>query len=106
MSAYLVANFELTKREGFKSYVPAVFPTLEAHGAEILVADYESEPLEGEPGSMTVVIRFKSKEALNSWYHSPEYQKIIHLRTDNSKGIAVTVEELDLEKNLRLLETM
>ncbi len=44
MVAYLVANFELTNPAGYKSYVPAVIPTLKAHGAEILVADYESEP--------------------------------------------------------------
>ena len=41
MAAYLVVNYELTNSAGYKSYVPAVLPTLEAHGAEILVADYE-----------------------------------------------------------------
>jgi uncharacterized protein (DUF1330 family) len=106
MSAYLVANYELTRPEGYKAYVPSVIPTLQAHGAEILVADYESEPLEGAPGSITVVIRFESKVALSNWYRSAEYQKIIGLRTENSKGMAVVVEELDLEKNLRLLEAM
>jgi uncharacterized protein (DUF1330 family) len=106
MAEYLVANFELTNSEGYKAYVPAVVPTLQAHGAEILVAEYESEALEGEPGSITVVIKFASKEALNGWYNSPEYQRIIHLRTDNSKGIAVSAGEFDLEKNLRLLEAL
>jgi uncharacterized protein (DUF1330 family) len=106
MSAYLVANFELTNAEGYKAYVPAVIPTLQAHGAEILVADYESEPLEGAPGAITVVIRFESKEALHTWYRSPEYQEIIGLRTDNSTGIAVIVEDLDMQKNMRLLAAM
>ena len=92
MSAYLVANFELTKPEGYKAYVPAVIPTLQAHGADILVADYESEPLEGNLGSITVVIRFESKEALHNWYRSPEYQKIIGLRTDNSTGVAAVLD--------------
>lgn len=106
MSAYLVANFEVTKPEGYKAYVPAVIPTLQAHGADILVADYESEPLEGAPGTITVVIRFESKEALHTWYRSPEYQKIISLRTENSTGIAVVVEDLDMQKNMRLLAAM
>ena len=35
---------------------------------------------------MTVVLRFESKEAVKAWYESDEYQKIIHLRTDNSEG--------------------
>lgn len=106
MAAYIVANFELTNPAGYKEYVPAVIPTLQAHGAEILVAEYQSKPLEGEPGSVTVVIKFDSEESLQGWYNSPEYQTIIHLRTDNSTGIAVSAGEFDLEKNLRLLEAM
>ncbi len=106
MSAYLVANFEITNPEGYKAYVPGVLPTLEAHGAEILVAEYESEPLEGNPGSATVVIKFDSKEAIKAWYDSPEYQKVIRLRTDNSEGILVSVGEFDLQKNLRILEAL
>ncbi|MFN2375399.1 MAG: DUF1330 domain-containing protein [Candidatus Binatia bacterium] len=105
MAAYLVANFALTNPAGYKSYVFAVMPTLEAHGAEVLVADYESKPLEGNAGSVTVVLRFPSAEARDAWYWSPEYQKVIHLRTDNSKGIAVSANEFDLEHNLRILET-
>ncbi len=104
MAAYLVANFALTNPSGYKSYVPAVLPTLETHGAEVLVADYESESLEGKSGSVTVVRKFESPEALKGWYQSPEYQRIIHLRTDNSEGIVVAASEFDLEKNLRILE--
>ena len=106
MAAYLVANFEITNPEGYRAYVPGVLPTLEAHGAEILVAEYESEPLEGNPGSATVVLKFESKEALNAWYNSPEYQKVIHLRTDNSEGMVVSAGDFDLEKNLRILEAL
>jgi uncharacterized protein (DUF1330 family) len=106
MAAYFVGNFELTNAGGYKAYVPAVVPILQAHGAEILVAEYESEPLEGKPGSVTVVVKFASKEALDTWYSSPDYQKIVHLRTDNSKGIFVSAGEFDLEKNLRILEAM
>ncbi len=106
MAAYLVASFKLTNPDGYKAYVPAVLPTLQTHGAEILVADYESEAKEGEPGSVTVVIKFASKEAANAWYHSPQYQEIIHLRTDNSRGIAVLADEFDLQKNLRFLEAL
>lgn len=105
MAAYLVANFTLTNPSGYKAYVGAVLPTLQAHGAEIVVADYESKPLEGRAGAVTVVIKFQSAEALDSWYRSPEYQQIIRLRTDNSEGIAVATGEFDLQRNLRILET-
>ena len=106
MAAYLIANYEITKPEGYKPYGPAVIPILKAHGAEILVADYESETLEGKPGAVTIVIKFESKEALNTWYNSPEYQEIIHLRTNNSEGIAFAAGELNLEHNLRIIEAL
>jgi uncharacterized protein (DUF1330 family) len=60
-----------------------------AHGAEIVVADFESEAIEGDPGHVTVVLKFASKKAARGWFDSPEYQEIIGLRTDNSSGIAV-----------------
>lgn len=89
MAAYLVANYRITDAESYKAYPPAVLPTLAAHGAEVLAADYDSEVVEGKPASVTVVLRFPSKEALRAWYDSPEYQEIIHLRTDNSEGFVV-----------------
>jgi len=76
MAAYLVANFRLTNPAGYKSYVSAVLPTLEAHGAEILVADYESEVLEGEAGTVTIVIKFASNEGLSEWYESPPTRRL------------------------------
>ena len=47
MAAYIVANYRVTNPESFKAYAPAVLPTLLAHGAEVLVADVESEAIEG-----------------------------------------------------------
>ena len=106
MTAYLVVNFKLTDAEAYKAYVPQVLPTLEAHSAEILAADYHSEALEGAPGHATVIAKFASKEALKAWYGSPEYQKIIAMRTDNSEGIAVAAEGFNFEKTLQALQAL
>ncbi len=106
MAHFLVANFTVLNPQGYKTYVQTVVPTLKAYGAEILVAEYESQPIEGEPGEITMVFKFPTKEMLYGWYNSPEYQKIIHLRAGSTKGIAVSAGEFDLAKNLRLLETM
>lgn len=106
MAAYLVANYEISNPTKYKDYVPAVFPTLERYSAEVLVAEYQSKTLEGNPGSVTIVIKFDSQKSLDDWYNSPEYQKVIHLRTDNSSGIAVSAGEFDLEKNLDILGAM
>ncbi|MAM71797.1 MAG: hypothetical protein CMP91_11720 [Gammaproteobacteria bacterium] len=96
MTAYLIANYKITNPEEYESYVPAVMPTLGAHGAEVLVADYETEVLEGAPSNVSVVLRFPSKEAARSWYNSPEYQAIIHHRTDNTEGFLVFADQFTL----------
>jgi uncharacterized protein (DUF1330 family) len=96
VSGYLIANYELTNPEAYQDYVPAVMPTLEAHGAEVLVADYESEEVEGAPHKVTIVLRFPSKEAARAWYRSPEYQAIVHLRTDNTNGFVVFADHFTM----------
>jgi uncharacterized protein (DUF1330 family) len=93
MAGYLIANYRITNPEGFEQYVPAALTTLAAHGVEVLVADRESEPLEGEPLSVTIVMKFASKAAARAWYDSPEYQEIVHLRTDNTEGFVVLADE-------------
>ena len=92
MPGYIIVNYKITNPEGYEAYVPAVMPTLEAHGAELLVVDSESEALEGTPESITVILKFDSKEAARAWYESPEYQKAIGLRTDNSEGTAILAD--------------
>ena len=89
MAGYLIANYRITDAEAYKAYPPAVIPTLMAHGAEVLVADYESEVVEGKPASVTIVLKFPSMEAARTWYDSPEYRQIVGLRTENSEGFVV-----------------
>lgn len=85
----MVFNYVIKSPDAYQAYPRAAMPTLGAHKAEVLVADYGSEPKEGSPGHVTVVLRFDSKEAANAWYESSEYQSIKHLRTDNADGVAV-----------------
>jgi uncharacterized protein (DUF1330 family) len=89
VSAYFVFNYDITHPERFSEYAPAAQPSLRADGAKVLVADFDSEPQEGHPGRVTIILEFDSKEAAREWYQSPEYQSVRHLRTDNSQGISV-----------------
>jgi uncharacterized protein (DUF1330 family) len=93
MAAYIIANYNITGEEGYQSYVGAVGPTILNHGGEILVAGPGSEIIEGTAGSITVVLKFPSMEALRGWYDSSEYQEIIALRTDNTEGGLVFANE-------------
>ena len=93
MAGYLIANYNITNEEAYQQYLATVGPTIVTHGGEILVAGPGSEAVEGEPGSVTVVVKFPSKDALRAWYDSPEYQEIIHHRTDNTEGTLVFADE-------------
>ena len=39
-----------------------------------------------------VIIEFPSRQAAESWYRSPEYQKILPLRLKSGKGNLVIVD--------------
>lgn len=93
MSAYVIANYDITDEEGYQSYVGAVGPTVFSHGGEILVAGPGSEIVEGSPGAVSVVLKFPSMEALRGWYDSSEYQNIITRRTDNTEGSVIFANE-------------
>ena len=92
MSAYFIASYRITDPKGYEPYAPAAVATLLAHGCEPIIADYATQALEGAPGDVTVVLKFASKAAAMTWYNSPEYQAIKHLRTDNTEGTAVLVD--------------
>lgn len=93
MAGYLIANYKITNEEGYQAYVAAVGETILGHGGEILVAGPGSESVEGNPGPITIVLKFPSMEALRAWYESPEYNSIIKLRTDNTEGMVVFADE-------------
>lgn len=94
MAAYVIANYEVTNPDAFAPYPAAATETLQAHGAEIIAVDMNSEILEGDAKPVTVILKFASKDAMKKWYNSPEYQAIIGLRTDNAEGSMVLVESL------------
>ncbi len=93
MAGYLIANYQITNAEGYQAYIAAVGATILAHDGQILVAGPGSEPVEGDPKPVTVVLKFPSMDALRGWYESPEYKEIIHLRTDNTEGTMVFADE-------------
>ena len=81
MSVYVIATYTITDPKGYEGYVPGVLPLLEKHGAEILVADYEGDALEGQPTGVNVVLKFSSAEAARN----PEYSRVKQIRLNSSK---------------------
>lgn len=98
MAVYVIACYDITDPEGFEAYGPGVMPLLQKHGAEVLAADYESEPLEGKPRKVTVVLRFASEEAARKWYNDPAYGPVRQIRLDSTAGgFIVMAKELEPE---------
>ncbi|TAM78692.1 MAG: DUF1330 domain-containing protein [Acidobacteria bacterium] len=86
MAVYVIAGYDITDPKRFEDYGPGVVPLLQKHGAEILVADYESEPLEGKARKVHVVLRFPSEEAARNWYNDPSYGPVKQIRLDSTEG--------------------
>ena len=89
MSAFLVASYTITDPEGYAPYPEAVAPTLEPFGGELVLADFESEAIEGQPHPVMIIVKFPSKQAAHDWYASPAYQAVLPLRRNHTEGVAV-----------------
>ena len=80
MAVYFIASYDIDDPQVYEPYVPGVVPLLQKHGAEILVADYEAKPIEGQARGVNVVLRFESEEAAMNWYNDPDYGPVKQIR--------------------------
>ena len=94
MSTYLINHLRIPggipNDEGL-SYLEQVEATAKPYGGEWL-AQGDVRVLEGVwPGAL-VLMRFPSMSNAMNWYHSPAYQKILHLRVNNAVSDLVLVD--------------
>jgi len=93
MPAYFVAELETTNPAGMEAYRAAVPATLAQYGGRFVVRGGASELIEGGPEPKRIVIlEFADAAAIKRWYNSPEYQKILPGRLENSTGRAFIVD--------------
>ncbi len=98
-AGYFVFNYRVSNNENYQKYLTDVPKTLEAYGAEVVVADFSSSAIEGDPGDVTVVLKFPTVDAAQRWYASPQYQAIINLRLDSSAGLAALASATSTTSN-------
>lgn len=92
MAAYLIADVEVTDPQGYEEYRQKVPAIIAAHGGRYLVRGGTTEVLEGDwVPRRTVILEFPSREKLQAFYRSPEYQPLIAIRqrASNSRLVAV-----------------
>jgi len=92
MPYYMVSHFSVTDPATFQEYPPVATPILSQYGGKLLsltgLAGLQARAvIEGTPQHVaTAIVEFDSREALERWYNSPEYQVVIGLRTDSTEG--------------------
>jgi uncharacterized protein (DUF1330 family) len=94
MTAYLINHLRVpgAPKPDNLEYLEKVEATFTPYGGRWLVLDAPVEVVEGAwPGSV-VLMEFPDMETARTWYASPEYQEILHLRTDNAISDLILVE--------------
>ncbi len=93
MPAYFVVELDATNMDAMAPYRAAVPATLAQYGGRFLVRGGATELVEGGPEPKRIVIlEFADAAAVKRWYNSPEYQKILPDRLNNSKSRAFIVD--------------
>ena len=81
MSAYYILTHTITDTERYqKEYIPGVMPFLAKYKGEVVVAEFETEALQGDPPKGVVVIRFPSGQAIRDFMDDPVYRPLKDLR--------------------------
>jgi uncharacterized protein (DUF1330 family) len=93
MSAYVIAEIEVTDPAGYEDYRKQVLAVVTKYGGKFLVRGGKVDPKEGGwAPKRIVVLEFPSLEQARKWYGSPEYAPLIALRQRASKGKLILVE--------------
>ncbi|RCG31683.1 DUF1330 domain-containing protein [Sphaerisporangium album] len=93
MRAYAVAHLrDVEVGPEIVEYLEKIDATLAPFEGRFLIHGGDREVLEGSwPGAL-IVIEFPDRERAGGWYRSEAYQRILHLRTDNSIGDTMLVD--------------
>ena len=95
MKAYVIALETVHDQAMFSEYAKGVPATLAPFEGRFVARGGRCTVLEGEwPNPRTVIIEFTNREAAEGWYRSADYQKIIELRHQSSKGNLVILDGL------------
>jgi uncharacterized protein (DUF1330 family) len=73
MSAYLIADVQVTDPAQYEHYRKFSSEAMRVHGARVLVRGGEVFPLEGRTPGRTVLLEFPDVAAAQAFYDSPEY---------------------------------
>lgn len=93
MSAYVIAEVNVTDPKLYDEYRKLVPATVEKYGGRFAVRGGAVEAKEGGwMPARIVVLEFPSMEKARAWYHSPEYAPALALRHKAANAKLILVE--------------
>lgn len=95
MTAYVIADVQVTDPTAYEEYRKGVPATIAAFGGRYLARGGALEVLEGDwVPRRAVILEFPSLAQLKAWYDSPEYRPLREIRKRASNSRLVVVEGL------------
>ena len=93
MSVYIIVQSKIENPELLDQYVAKVVPTIESHHGRVVAFDEKPEVIEGPiEYPRTVILEFRSMATFQAWYDSPEYQEILPLRLNSTRGTLIAAK--------------
>ena len=95
MTAYLIADTNVTDPQRYEEYKRQVQPLIERFGGSYVVRGGPHDVLEGDwTPTRLVVLEFPDMASLRAWYDSPEYAPLKVLRQGAAESRLIAVEGL------------
>jgi uncharacterized protein (DUF1330 family) len=96
MSAFVVAEVEVTDAAAYEPYRTLAEQSIARFGGRFLARGGSAALLEGEGApKRIVIIEFADAEAARRWYGSAEYQAAAKIRQQASRGRLILVDGVD-----------
>jgi uncharacterized protein (DUF1330 family) len=92
---YWIARVDVRNMDGYREYVAQNGAVFKKYGARFLVRGGTHEAREGTSRSRNVVLEFKDYETALACYNSPEYARLVAIRSPHSEGDLVIIEGYD-----------
>ena len=92
-AAYIVAKVTITDRDTYRQYQAGFGAILRQYEGEVVALSTNPTILEGEwPETLTVLLRFASREKALGWYNSDEYQELATIRRPASTADFILID--------------
>ena len=97
MSAYMIAQIEISDPDEYQNYLAGFMPIFQRYGGELLATSKnETTVVEGEWAyPSTVIMKFPNVEKAQEWHHDPDYIKLAEHRHRSAKANLVLVEGIN-----------